>query len=78
MDQRNAGRSHAPLRATDGWQTYTDDQVALLDHLGLETAHVMGMCVGGPFLVLDYQDHPQQNHSCRFAAAEWTLGDQSP
>jgi pimeloyl-ACP methyl ester carboxylesterase len=49
MDQRNAGRSHAPVRADDGWHTYTADQVALLDHLDIETAHVMGMCIGGPF-----------------------------
>jgi pimeloyl-ACP methyl ester carboxylesterase len=49
MDQRNAGHSQAPVRADDGWHTYTADQVALLDHLGVETAHIMGMCVGGPF-----------------------------
>jgi len=49
MDQRNAGQSHAPIRATDGWPVYAGDQAALLDHLGIETAHIMGMCVGGPF-----------------------------
>ena len=49
MDQRNAGHSHAPVRASDGWRTYASDQVALLDHLAIERAHVMGMCVGGPF-----------------------------
>ena len=36
MDQRNAGRSVAPVRATDSWHTYTADQLALLDHLGVE------------------------------------------
>ena len=33
MDQRNAGRSTAPVGAGDGWHTYTADQLALLDHL---------------------------------------------
>jgi len=49
MDQRNAGQSSAPIRAIDGWPVYAGDQAALLDHLGIETAHIMGMCVGGPF-----------------------------
>ena len=35
MDQRNAGQSVAPIRATDSWHVYTEDQLALLDHLGL-------------------------------------------
>jgi pimeloyl-ACP methyl ester carboxylesterase len=49
MDQRNAGQSSAPVSATDGWQTYTDDQLALLDHLGVDRFHVAGMCIGGPY-----------------------------
>src|SRR6266545_1991454 len=46
MDQRNAGASHAPVRATDGWDTYAQDQLALLDHLGVEQCHLIGMCIG--------------------------------
>ena len=49
MDQRNAGASRAPVSGTDGWATYTADHVALLDHLGIEQAHVMGGCIGGPY-----------------------------
>lgn len=49
MDQRNAGRSTAPVRASDGWQRYTEDQLALLDHLQIERCHVVGMCIGGPY-----------------------------
>lgn len=49
MDQRNAGRSSAPISATDGWSTYRDDQLGLLDHLRIERCHVVGMCIGGPF-----------------------------
>lgn len=49
MDQRNAGESTAPVSADDGWHTYTEDHLALLDHLGIEKCHVMGGCIGGPY-----------------------------
>ncbi|MET0909065.1 MAG: alpha/beta fold hydrolase, partial [Ilumatobacteraceae bacterium] len=51
MDQRNAGRSVAPVSASDGWATYRDDQLGLLDELGIERCHVLGMCIGGPYVV---------------------------
>ena len=49
MDQRNAGQSRAPVTASDGWRTYGSDHVALLDHLGVDRCHVLGMCIGGAF-----------------------------
>ena len=49
MDQRNAGRSRAPVSADDGWHTYTADHIALLDHLGIERTHLLGGCIGGPY-----------------------------
>ena len=60
MDQRNAGRSVAPIRATDSWHVYTQDQFALLDHLGVERFHVAGMCIGGPYIMGLIQAAPQR------------------
>ena len=64
MDQRNAGRSTAPISAYDGWDTYTADQLALLDHLGIDRCHVVGMCIGGPYIVNLLTTAPE-----RFSAA---------
>jgi pimeloyl-ACP methyl ester carboxylesterase len=51
MDQRNApGQSRAPIRATDTWDNFTSDHIALLDHLGVEQCHLFGQCIGGPFI----------------------------
>lgn len=60
MDQRNAGRSVAPVRATDSWHVYTQDQLALLDHLGIDQYHVAGMCIGGPYIMGLIQSAPQR------------------
>ncbi|HEX3595986.1 MAG TPA: alpha/beta hydrolase [Polyangiaceae bacterium] len=49
MDQRNAGKSRAPIDASDGWGSYTTDHVALLDELGIARCHVLGMCIGSAF-----------------------------
>jgi pimeloyl-ACP methyl ester carboxylesterase len=46
VDQRNAGRSRAPVTRDDSWRTYADDALALLDHLGMQRTHVMGGCIG--------------------------------
>ncbi|MFP3907554.1 MAG: alpha/beta fold hydrolase, partial [Acidimicrobiales bacterium] len=60
MDQRNAGRSTAPVSASDGWATYTADQLALLDHLDIDRCHVVGMCIGGPYIAALLQVAPER------------------
>lgn len=60
MDQRNAGRSRAPISATDGWESYLSDHIALLDHLGVEQTHVMGGCIGVPFALRLIQEQPSR------------------
>ncbi|MGA2411689.1 MAG: alpha/beta hydrolase [Candidatus Binataceae bacterium] len=49
MDQRNAGQSRAPITAADGWDTYTSDHIALLDHLGIKRTHTLGGCIGSSY-----------------------------
>ena len=60
MDQRNAGRSRAPVSADDGWHTYTADHIALLDHLGIERTHLLGGCIGGPYCLGLIQAVPER------------------
>jgi pimeloyl-ACP methyl ester carboxylesterase len=49
IDQRNAGRSRAPVSAADGWETYAADHLAMLDHLGARRALLMGGCIGSSY-----------------------------
>jgi len=49
MDQRNAGKSAGPISADNGWDTYTGDHIALLDHLGIEQCNLMGGCIGSSY-----------------------------
>jgi pimeloyl-ACP methyl ester carboxylesterase len=49
MDQRNAGESRGPVRSDHGWGTYVQDQLALIEHLGIEACLYLGMCIGGSY-----------------------------
>lgn len=52
MDLRNAkgGQSSGPLEIDRPWDAYADDQLGLMDHLGIGKFMVMGFCIGGPFI----------------------------
>jgi pimeloyl-ACP methyl ester carboxylesterase len=52
MDLRNAdgGQSSGPLDIERPWDAYTDDQLGVMDHLGIKEFLVMGFCIGGPFI----------------------------
>jgi pimeloyl-ACP methyl ester carboxylesterase len=60
MDQRNAGQSRAPISAGDNWDTYLADHLALLDHLGIEKAHIMGACIGVSFGLRIAEEQPDR------------------
>ena len=60
MDQRNAGQSTAPVTGDDSWHVYTEDQLGLLDHLGVDRFHVAGMCIGGSYIMGLIQASPER------------------
>ena len=52
LDLRNAigGESSGPLEVDRPWDAFADDQIGLMDHLGIDKFVVMGFCIGGPMI----------------------------
>jgi len=46
----NGGQSSGPLEIDRPWDSYSDDHLGLMDHLGIKEFMVMGFCIGGPFV----------------------------
>jgi pimeloyl-ACP methyl ester carboxylesterase len=46
----NSGQSTGPLEVDRPWDAYTDDQLGVMDHLGIGEFMVLGFCIGGPFI----------------------------
>src|SRR6202521_2006138 len=51
-DLRNApsGQSNGPVEVNRPWESYADDHLGLMDHLGIDKFIVLGFCIGGPFI----------------------------
>ena len=51
-DLRNAtaGESSGPLEIDRPWDSFTDDHLGLMDHLGIDKVMVLGFCIAGPFI----------------------------
>ena len=51
MDQRNAvgGESTGPIPVNEPWEAFADDQLGLMDHLGIKQFLFIGYCIGGCF-----------------------------
>src|SRR6202035_1130094 len=48
MDQRNAtgGESTGPVAVDDPWGAFADDQLGVMDHLGIDRLFFFGNCIG--------------------------------
>src|SRR6266581_9169978 len=62
MDQRNAsnGESTGPVPVDDPWSAFADDQLGLMDHLGIRQFLFFGNCIGGSFALKLMERAPQR------------------
>jgi pimeloyl-ACP methyl ester carboxylesterase len=60
MDQRNAtnGESTGPVAVDNPWDAFADDQLGVMDHLGIHQFFFFGNCIGGPFAMKLMQRAP--------------------
>src|SRR5262252_7093637 len=62
MDQRNAtgGESTGPVPVDNPWDAFADDQLGLMDHLGIRQFVFFGNCIGGSFAMKLMQRAPDR------------------
>ncbi len=62
MDQRNAndGESAGPIPVDNPWDAFADDQLGVMDHLGIKQFCFFGNCIGGPFAMKLMERAPQR------------------
>src|SRR5246127_4817698 len=62
MDQRNAtnGESTGLVPVDNPWDAFADDQLGVMDHLGISRFFFFGNCIGGPFAMKLMERAPQR------------------
>jgi pimeloyl-ACP methyl ester carboxylesterase len=62
MDQRNAtnGESAGPVPVDAPWEAFAEDQLGVMDHLGIRQFFFFGNCIGGPFAMKLMERAPQR------------------
>ena len=60
MDQRFSRHGTLSNDHNIGWETFRDDQIALLDHLKVEKCHILGSCIGPSYGLALLRDYPER------------------
>jgi 3-oxoadipate enol-lactonase len=66
LDNRGAGRSDKP-HGTYNLEQMADDAIAVLDHAGVDTAHVVGASMGGAISQIVAVKYPERTRSLTLA-----------
>lgn len=73
IDNRGHGQSGKPHDPEQYGQEMVEDQVRLLDHLGIDKAHVIGYSMGGGITLNLLTQHPDRVHSAAITGAGWNM-----
>lgn len=58
-DLRSSGKSYGQMSKNTSWKDLEADIIAVMDHAGINQAHVLGMCIGGAMtigMLVNYSD----------------------
>ena len=75
LDNRGHGKSDKPEDPESYGLEMVRDQVRLLDHLGIDSAHVVGYSMGGMITLRMLSEHPERVRSAVIAGMGWTKAD---
>lgn len=76
LDNRGHGKSDKPVTPEEYGKAMVGDAWALLDHLGIESAHVAGYSMGGMIALRMLADDPERVRSAVIGGMGWTPLDE--